>query len=73
MPFTQTAGAVHCGLVVHVLLQVVVTESHRPGAQFVPPGVTHAPAPLHVAGGIRVEAVMHRAAAHWVPEAQRAH
>jgi hypothetical protein len=72
-PFTHVAGAVHCALVVHVFRQVSVVVSQRPGAQLAFAGVTHMPVPLHVAGGVRVDAVGQLAAAHWVPEAYRAH
>lgn len=44
-PATQVAGAVQSALVVQVLTQAVL--EHRPGAQFMTAGVTHAPAPLH--------------------------
>jgi hypothetical protein len=71
-PFTHVAGAVHCALVVHVLTQVKVVVSQRPGAQLMVAGVMHMPVPLHVAGGVRV-GVAQLAAKHWVPEAQRAH
>jgi hypothetical protein len=72
-PLTQVAGAVHCALVVQVLLHVSVVASQRPGAQLVFAGVVHVPLPLHVDGGTRVEAFMQLGARHWVPEAQRAH
>ena len=72
-PFTQVAGAVHCALVVHLLLQVNVAVSQRPGAQFVVPGTTHVPVPLHCDGGICVDAVGQLGAPHWVPEVRTAH
>jgi hypothetical protein len=72
-PPTQVAGGVHCAFVVHVFTQVSVVASHRPGAQFAFAGVTHIPVPLHIAGGVRVDAVGQVAGAHCVPAAYRAH
>jgi hypothetical protein len=72
-PFTQTAGAVHWVLAVHVLLQVSVAASQRPGAQSIAAGVTHIPAPSHVAGAARIDADAQLAALHCVPAVQRAH
>ena len=72
-PFAQTAGDVHCALVVQVLLHVRLVASQRPGAQFMFAGATHVPDPLQVAGGVRTEALMQRAGWHCVPAAQRAH
>jgi hypothetical protein len=65
-PFTHVAGAVHCESVVHVLLQVKLPVSQRPGAQLTTPGVTQVPLPLHMDGGVRVDAEGHRGAMHWV-------
>jgi hypothetical protein len=72
-PFTQVAGAVHWAFVVHVLLHADVAVSQRPGAHPVIAGVTQVPVPLHVDGGVRVDAVEQLATMHWVPEAKRAH
>jgi hypothetical protein len=72
-PFTQTAGDVHCALVVHTLLQVSAVASQRPGAQLIAAGVTQIPAPSHAAGGVRVDALAQLAGLHCVPATQRAH
>ena len=72
-PATQVAGAVHCALVVQVLLQVKVVASQRPGTQLVTAGVTQVPVPLHSDGGVRVDTVAQAGARHWVLVLQRAH
>jgi hypothetical protein len=64
---------VHCAFVVQVLLHVKVVVSQRPGAQPATAGVTHIPVPLHIDGGVLVDAVAQAGGIHWVVVPQRAH
>lgn len=71
----QVAGGVQSPSFVHVFTQAapVAGAAQRPGAQLMVAGVTQVPVPLQVEAGARVDELVQLAAAHWLPEAQRAH